>query len=184
MKELRFLLLGFAICLASGVKAQFYDGPDDIYYYVECNEQGEPYSEGYSIVLNFDGLTAANLCSKRYSGEEAEKVYDTRQNIQNNTSFYEDRVETTQYSIKYESSSPMVTYKVREYYHDATMYTPVRIEIRKFQFSTGRDKLYYISEWRNSERKIVDTGKRTFKRVDKSFFKVGRSRTPSGTMHE
>ena len=61
MKGFRFLLLAMAICLASGVKAQFYDGPDDIYYYVACDDYMKPKENGYAIVLNFDGNKACDL---------------------------------------------------------------------------------------------------------------------------
>lgn len=43
MKTKRLLFLVMAICLASGVRAQFYDGPDDIYYYVEEFNEYEDY---------------------------------------------------------------------------------------------------------------------------------------------
>ena len=38
MKAKRLLFLVMAICLASGVKAQFYDSADDIYYYLEYSK--------------------------------------------------------------------------------------------------------------------------------------------------
>ena len=85
MKAIRLLFLIMAICLTSGVRAQFYDGPDDIYYYVaEYHEHDEykstSFSAGYYtgrtlrdryedenkakvLIFNFDGTKAASLVS-------------------------------------------------------------------------------------------------------------------------
>ena len=38
MKAKRLLFLVMAICLASGVKAQFYDGHSDIYFYITAKD--------------------------------------------------------------------------------------------------------------------------------------------------
>lgn len=61
MKAKRLLLLVMAICLASGVKAQFYDEPDDIYYYVSCDGNGQVDDDGYVLIFNFDGNKACEL---------------------------------------------------------------------------------------------------------------------------
>ena len=47
-----------AICLTSGVKAQFYDCPDDIYYYVSCDKDGQVKENGSVYIFNFDGRKA------------------------------------------------------------------------------------------------------------------------------
>jgi hypothetical protein len=119
MKELRFLLLSMAICLASGVKAQFYDSADDIYYYVESYTEVEEKTQVYwngmptarwektgkvrkenanegsesVMIFNFDGMKAAELTG--YLG--GEKIYDVKKRMQENPSYYEDKVETTDY---------------------------------------------------------------------------------------
>lgn len=184
MKAKRFLLFVMAICLASGVKAQFYDSADDIYYYVICNDEEKIVETGYTLIFNFDGKKAANLAPSKLSGWHGQYVNDVKSNLRNNASFYEERVEVSDYDIIFvSSSSSNTTYKMRDEYHDATMYTDSYTYIQKFVFSSDRDKLYYVIESNHSNGKTT-TNKYTYKRVDKSFFRVGRSRTPSGTMHE
>ena len=183
MKGLRFLLLGMAICLASGVKAQFYDSADDIYYYLEYkHEYTEPQFQGlgynthvvliprvknYSeddnyaevVIFNFDGKKAAVL--------GCDQVYVIKHYMKSSSTYFEDKVETTEYGLKYESSTSNTVYTT-------TNYTP----IKSYSFSNDRSSL--IISYGNEE----SYDKHYYKKVDKSFFKVGRSRTPSGTMHE
>ena len=185
MKESRFLLLGLVICLASGVKAQFYDNADEICYYVEdyCETeeirqvywQGMPTlnwektgkitkdypKEGSEkvVIMNFDGMKAAALAGGGYDGED---IYTIKRRLQESPSYYEDKVETTEYNWKYSSSSSGVTYQQGSY-------------SRIF----SRDKSTMIQDNGSNYR-----WKRHYKRVDKSYFRVGRSRTPSSTMHE
>ena len=175
MKELRFLLLVTVICLASGVKAQFYDSADDIYYYVEW-KNGKYGADVY--IFNFDGRKACRW----YNSVVLMKDY-----LKRNPSYYEEKVETADYSfLKY------ITYNTyqegnSEYYIN-------------YQFSSDRQtlteirhyhKFEQVEEWwggypitRSVDRGFVDEVFGIYKKVDKSFFKVGRSRTPSGTLHE
>ena len=189
MKAKRLLFLVMAICLASGVKAQFYDGPDDIYYYVEEYLRHDEYkstslTSGYYtghqikeypkeerkariIVFNFDGAKAAVL--NYYNSDLVENVIST---LRNNPSYYEDKVENTEYDLKYESKSALeIVYKRKG---------------ESFMFSKDRSSLKRMYTW---EGKDCSDGKPhtfvwTYKRVDKSYFKVGRSRKPSGTMYD
>lgn len=185
MKAKRLLFLVMAICLASGVNAQFYDGPDDIYYYVEVYTESDEMvqslgplgmpslkwektgkkekkypKEGseHVMIFNFDGTKAAEL-SGYLMGTE---IYNVRKKLQDNSSYYEDKVETTVYNFKYSTSSSGTTYKDGSYL---------------LIFSSDRNTLIEDHEpawaWR-----------RYYKRVDKSYFRVGRSRTPSGKMYE
>ncbi len=188
MKAKRLLFLVMAICLASGVKAQFYDGPDDIYYYVkQCHEREETYSQlnfpyGYVTkkngrikkeipqegqenvyVFNFDGLKAAQLGGM--------SVYSVKSKLVESPSWFEDRVETTNYDWKYVSSSS-----------SGIIYKKTGDNSNTFTFSSDRNTL--IKEWYISTEDGPARFWDTYKRVDKSFFKVGRSRTPSGTLHE
>ena len=109
-------------------------------------------------IYNFDGMTAAELAG----GWNGEDIYIVKRRLQESPSYYEDKVETTEYRWKYVPSSSGVVYQNGSY---------------KRIFSHDRSKL------------IQDNGpdcrfKKYYKRVDKSYFKVGRSRTPSSTLHE
>ena len=182
MKAKRLLFLVMAICLASGVNAQFYDGPDEIYYYVcEYHEHDEyistSFTSGYYsgrtlrdkpeeneakvVIFNFDGTKAALLC---YFNSTA--VREVKSALAKTPSYYEDKVETTEYNLRYEPSSSGVTYKLNDH--------------EKFTFSSDRNTLKEV--WTYSD----GTHPRTwvYKRVNKSYFKIGRSRTPSGKMYE
>lgn len=190
MKELRFLMLGLVICLATGVKAQFYDGADDIYYYVLVNEEKDnvilnyglslgpraikngkinkkiDQSDAYVYIFNFDGNKAAELTGY-YTGESVKSV---KASLSSSPSYYEDKVETTDYDWHFVSStSEGIKYK-----------KPSREDT--FIFSTDRNSLYVKRSY--SVDVLSCEAMDTYKRVDKSFFKVGRSRTTSGTMHE
>ena len=91
MKAKRLFFLVMAICLASGVKAQFYDSADDIYYYVEYKD-GRILDDGGVFVFNFDGQKACFW---------DESVSSLKNNLKRNPSYYEDKVETTDYCLKY-----------------------------------------------------------------------------------
>lgn len=180
MKTKRLLFLVMAICLASGVKAQFYDSADDIYYYVQIYNGKGGFVEGtdrmkyakngekvwfgakgedWVRIFNFDGKKAC-CWSKSH-------VSSVKDNFKNNPNYYEDAIETTEYNVNFIScSSTEIIYKGG----DTT-----------FIFSKDRSMLTTIEEfWFNPDEIYV----RFYKKVDKSYFKTGRSRTPSGTMYE
>ena len=183
MKAKRLLFLVMAICLASGVKAQFYDGPDDIYYYVRVNNNGE-FELDYAtscFIFNFDGKRACLLNYWRdditYSPRKVKEI------MSQNPNYLLDRVETGIYDVSYISEN---TYKkegkwesnnILGYRHGTFSWT--------FNFSSDRNQMYltYV------DHDVVSTSEPStyhlkYKRVDKSFFRVGRSRTPSSTLHE
>ncbi len=183
MKAKRLLFLVMAICLASGVKAQFYDGPDDIYYYVEVYHEKDEYvstslTSGYYTgrkikeipeerkakvyIFNFDGLKAARLSSNF----TYDYVEDIKSNLKSSPSYYEDKIETTEYDVKFVSSSSSGT----KYEKGWNTYT----------FSNDRNTLRVVQTPTEGSHPCSWD----FKRVDKSYFKVGRSRTPSGKMYE
>ena len=184
MKRLRFFLFVMVICLASGVKAQFYDGPDDIYYYVETYHEKYEYvmtsfttghytdrkikerPEGDKAkveIFNFDGPKAASLTSSVVFTD----VSDVKSTLKNNPSYYEEKIETTEYDIKYVSSSSSGTKYERGYI--------------TYTFSNDRSTMRRVRNFgeKDSRDEIWD-----YKRVDKSYFRIGRSRTPSGTLYE
>ena len=178
LKRLFFIIM--VICFASGIKAQFYDGPDDIYYYVEEYYEHDEYkstsfNSGYYtgrtlrdkpennqamvMIFNFDGNKAACLGDGRVS--------IIKSNIAKNPSYYEDKIETTEYKYKYVSTSTSgVTYKL--------------LDDMKYIFSKDRNTLKVVYIFSDGSHPTTTV----YKRVNKSDFKVGRSRTPSGTIYE
>lgn len=195
MKELRFLLLGLVICLASGVKAQFYDSADDIYYYVEY-KNGDFVSDGNSNrltgnvrVFNFDGLKGAVLNKKKHGYDN---IQDVKANIKRNNIYYEDKVENTEYEMRYSGGIYKEKVEYSEYRENAnamlgTTQWILSVEF-SYKFSSDRTYCYVTCIGTNfhTATNISYDINRTFtlKKVDKSFFRVGRSRTPSGTMYE
>lgn len=169
MKANRILLLIMAICLANGVKAQFYDGPSDIYFYVTAkdnfnqsgpNEITDYYQDPVVVVFNFDGLKAVRWESH---------VSTVKKLLQKNPNYFEDQEENVEYKLQYVASSGSGTnYK---YYSFGSWTT--------LHFSVDRKVLYSNWPWKqgNSIRYV---------RVDKSYFKpnLGRSRTPKSTLYE
>ena len=190
MNKIRLLCFVMAICFTNGAKAQFYDRADEIYYYVEeyfeheeaerkitsigwifentgkmKKEEVDKY-KAYVYVFNFDGRKAAELTGflNGLTGS------DSQENLKNSPTYYEYKVENTDYGWKFESSS-----------YGETKYNRPNSN-HSYIFSSNRNTLK--EEWYNVISNEKYLCRRTFKRVDKSFFKVGRSRTPSGTLHE
>jgi len=175
MKKRRLLFIVMAICLASGVKAQFNDSADDIYYYVECDKDGQIKDNGQVYIFNFDGHKA---CYWNYV------VSSVKGYLQSNPSYFEEKVETTEYDLKYTSGN---TYRKKDG-GDA---------FRDFKFSYSRSSMTETRHWEKTEvpywnglpaygmayKKWVDDIT-NYKKVEKSFFKIGRSRTPNNTMYE
>lgn len=205
MKQLRVLMFALAICFASGVKAQFFDSADEIYYYEEFYVYYEKTKAIYYLgmasatfektgkiekkmyhetgyvprisVWNFDGRKAAML------GLDSKS--EVKENMKKSSSYYEDLVETKDYDWKYTSDSSYLrekksenTWMISYLPGYGTIYERGKGEI--VIFSSDRNKMYklYQDDFTGC-CKIIEC-----KRVDKSDFKVGRSRTPSGTLHE
>lgn len=180
MKAKRLLFLVMAICLASGVRAQFYDSADEIYYYVECDKNDQIKENGQVYIFNFDGRKACCWSSS---------VSSIKSSLQNNPSCYEEKVETTEYDLKYTSGN---TYRKDngggEYRDYNFSYSRSSLTIHRhyqetvvpeqWAFGIGMVKLYGMAhkEWMDKTT--------TYKKVEKSFFKIGRSRTPTSTMYD
>ena len=190
MTEFRFLLLVMAICLASGVKAQFYDSADDIYYYVQCDKYGEIMQDGLVLIFNFDGKKAVVLNQHEIYFDLIKTV---KTNIKSNPNYYEDKVETEEYNLNYSSyNTYSMNVECSGYVENANpMFgTSEAIYSRTYtyEFTNSRNdceqkisgSTVYVAWGRSSNTNSVTK----YKKVDKSFFKVGRSRTPNGTMHE
>lgn len=170
MKAKRLLFLVMAICLASGVKAQFYDSADDIYYYVEdvtkktivTRDNGTTYTlaapnDPGAWIFNFDGR---NACGFGYGGVSMVKGY-----LKENPNYFEEKIETEEYDVVFsEATATEIIYKSG---------------ISTFKFSKDRKTLVIKSHYSWGE---IWTS--YYNKVDKSYFKVGRSRTPSNTLHE
>lgn len=184
MKAKRLLFLVMAICLASGVKAQFYDSADDIYFYVKEYQERDEYvstsftsgyytgrrlktkpeeNKAHVLVFNFDGTKAAHL-GRGWAGTT---VSDVKSVLSGNPLYYEDLTENTEYYVKYDSSSSNeVIYKDGYGSNDT------------YIFSKDRNTLKLVQSIDNHSILTV------YKRVDKSYFKIGRSRTPNSSLHE
>lgn len=197
MKAKRLLFLVMAICLASGVKAQFYDSADDIYYYVEYKD-GNYVTDGNVLIFNFDGKKACKL------GDSI--VRSLKDLMKTNPNYYDEKVETSEYDFVYKYLSGVVYERKcdpRRYVRYPSWNVTEIVDETKYEryaFSSDRslcyDKSYTVSDILETtyldlngsfHTKRSETEKspvRTYKKVEKSFFRVGRSRNPSGTMHE
>lgn len=184
------MLLGLAICLASGVKAQFYDSADDIYYYVELDKNGQVKENGRVIVINFDGNKACDLSGLLQYRIEVGHIIksgcyvdDVKRNIQTSITYYEDKVETTDYKLRYVSGNKYQGETNNlSWTNDFTGNYCWLKETHTFDFTSDRNTMTDNIEQKTHQGTIYDTVR--FVKVEKSFFKVGRSRTPSGTLHE
>ncbi|MBQ9672025.1 MAG: hypothetical protein IJV34_04140 [Prevotella sp.] len=185
MEAKKLLFLVMAICLASGVKAQFYDSADEIYYYVAYEQEGNDSKFGYRkqdilpqyvnvYVLNFDGMKAAPLST--YGGGDPIGV--VKRNLKSNPTHYDDKVETALYEWEYVTATggeTIYTYPLDNTETSKTAYC----------FSRDRSILSRKYEYKKSYHFPRDGWEITrYKRVDKSYFKTGRSRTPSSGMYE
>lgn len=173
MKRLRFLLLVAAICLASGVKAQFYDSANDIYYYVEC-KNGQLLEDGKVFIFNFDGRKAAVLGNTTVKGVKSV--------LSNNSSFYEDKVEVTEYDTKFTRKTSAGTEYITASEHDTSTGLNGNIffitTYYNLVFSSDRQNLSATFRYEGTDG-VSPGGYKTvtnYKRVDKSFFRVGRRR--------
>lgn len=193
MNKMRLLCLVMAICFTNGAKAQFYDRADEIYFYA-AYEDGGFVEKPAVIVFNFDGRKAAIL-NWNESGLSWTGIEDIKSKMKISTNYFEQQVETTDYDLKYVSYNK---YSVSKRYVGVCQNAnPVFgssevIDERNiiFEFSSSRDYCDVVEEgttifpnWPPHLNRSF-TYKYKYKRVDKSFFKVGRSRTPSGTLHE
>lgn len=168
MKAKRLFFFVMAICLANGVKAQFYDSAEDIYYYVGYRNGN--YTNGCRI-LNFDGTKACILNEYFYTENNPVCYYtvkEVRDLIRNSPSYIEEQIEKGDYKIKFVSPN---TYMYS--YDDQLGHN-----VQTLKFSLDRNFMYETIKYGSHESVVK------FKRVDKSYFKSGRSRTPSGTMYE
>lgn len=176
MKGLRFLLLGLVICLASGVKAQFYDSANDIYFYLEESRDGKTSTNPYVRIFNFDGRKACELANH--------SPKDVQSNLKANLDYYGELVETTRYELEYESASYGTRYKNTS----TTSTTGMGGETwwwnttRYYDFSSNRSTLTLKSKTRTetydfgpmqgiNPRESESTT--VYRKVDKSYFLNG-----------
>ena len=86
MKELRLLLLGLAICLASGVKAQFYSSES-----VYCYQYVKTVNDGISSKLNRTMFYFVNFQNDMMGCTTESSLQRVRQNLLENPDYYKDR---------------------------------------------------------------------------------------------
>lgn len=180
MKAKRLFFLVMAICLASGVKAQFYDSADDIYYYVEVKD-GEFVSPYPSVMIfNFDGQKASflNRISIGVDGLPA-----IRDNIKSNFNYYEEKVDNAEYDMYYDRSKNAYCLQFTTSY-GYNIYGQAISSRWDYTVSFSSDRKYCYSKIKVTNPQSSNTEIETLKRVDKSYFKSGRSRTPNGTLYE
>jgi len=166
MKAKRLLFLAMVICLANEAKAQFYDGPDDIFYYLSEKYKAYPTNPTWDrsvCVFNFDGKKACQWGFGACSADGNYIITLMKDKFKENPNYFEDAVETADYDVEFVTSHPQTLYQ-REY----------RGRVIKYYFSSDREEMTEIT----LDRVLK------FKRVEKSFFKTGRSRKPSSTLHE
>lgn len=187
----KFLLVVMAMCLTGVMKAQFYDDADDIYYYVEYKNGDFRKS---CRVLNFDGTKACILNEYRDSGihgistnDYYYNVDEIKSQIQQKSDYYEELVELKEYRLTYSSTASAYTYSntLRVPSTDVWGNASDLIDnyVHKITFSGDRS-LMYDTRTIKSNHAANGTDVITYKRVDKSYFKVGRQRTPSNKMYE
>ena len=185
MKTKRILFLAMSKCLASGAKAQFYDSADEICYYVlyesERNDSRFGHEKSATLpqhvtvyVFNFDGKKAAEL-NTYGSGDDLGLV---KRNLSFNPTHYDEKVETAVYDFEYDSTTG----------GEITYVRPIENTGKDkitFRFSRDRNMLQRIYEYKKSYYSLSEGCEiMRYKRVDKSYFKTGRSRTPSSGMYE
>ena len=122
-------------------------------------------NDASTLILNFDGKKAACLCPA------FTKVKDIKTALSNNSSVYDNKVETAIYDWEFVSSSYEGTIYKEPYHSD-------------YNYLFLSDRTYLTITIKGHDTYWDSIEKTTFKKVDKSYFKVGRSRTPSSTLHE
>lgn len=180
-RKKKFLLLACFVCTHALSFAQFYDSADDIYFYVDDTS-----NPNRCFVFNFDGTRACAL--NQYSetttfysfyGQNVgsytnyQTVNAVRYKIKQNPNYYEDRVENLDYKMYYNSSASSASYTVYNFKRNCNQTTITDT----FKFSSDRSYLY--SNYGGGRE-----GTRKYIRVDKSFFRTGRSRNVGGGMYE
>ncbi len=190
MKVKRLLFLVMAICLASGVKAQFYDSADEIYYYVEYKDGDFVTTPKADVMIfNFDGRKAALLNRDASLGyiPPIAQYSDVCKNTGRSINYYEERVENVSYDVYYDSNKRAYYLEFksemgRDILTGASDYMYYEYE---FTFSSNREMCYMKVSQRNPPYNGFNSSwTKTLKKVSKNYFKSGRSRTPSGTMYE
>ena len=179
MKGLRFLLLGISMCLTSGVKAQFYDSADDIYYYLKCDKNGQidEGDLGRALIFNFDGKNACVLCLREDEYQLYPPYLDYVQNIiSQNPNYLLDRISNGVYDTKHVSGNTYIR-KGKYNYNDEDLEPSYRYGSFEWTLKFSNDrKTLDLTIWYNNQGGYSWTESSTYKQVDKSFLKVGRSR--------
>jgi len=157
----------FVFCVKVG-SAQFYDGADDIYFYVNVKEPV------WCIVLNFDGDKATCFSSGmegyQFSRNKVSEILNSNQR------YYEDRTQDALYKMNYTNLFDGVAYmwSVRRDGLYGSWYDSYVME-----FSDDRGTLFYKCYPQNTSptRNTKPSKTETYKKVSKSeFLTRGRRR--------
>lgn len=168
MKAKRLLFIVIVIFLASGMNAQFYDGPDEIYFYLEESRDGKTTNNPNVRVFNFDGQKACELA--------CESPKEVQRHLKEDTDFYGKKVETTKYELEYSTSERC--YKCRKEQYTSTYSGDPCLNIHNltYKFSSDRKSLNFESQFKSNVvgATLVDiTSFSGYRKVDKSYFLNG-----------
>lgn len=109
MKAKNLFFLAIAICIASGVKAQFYD--DEVYYFLQAGKSLSDRSATIAIVY-FKGK---NIACENLAGNNLEKI---QKNLKKSSTYYEDHLKEKgrRYTYNSENStSQKITYIIPQH---------------------------------------------------------------------
>lgn len=205
MKQLLFTLV--VLLSATMAYAQIEDPADEIHYFVKCEKSDimidgalpKVHDNTEVLIFNFDGEKA---CLLNYVPERGVDVLKkVKQNMRTNPNYYEDLVETNDYDVEYEGVE-LFTYLYKFDWQQITHETITGngLEIKHFysdkyyiqNYGSGPTSLRRVSDWIffcPAYPLFPDAGKHIvtetyFKKVPKSFFRSGRSKTPNKKLIE
>lgn len=179
MKAKGLLFIVMALCLTSGVRAQFYDGPNDIYYYVVETEDGTPVSKSDKNVwvFNFDGRKACQLA--------IDGLKSAQTHLRENPDYYGAMVENKKYDMEYTSSSYGICYVLKDVWEFTTDAWGTRTVYQTNTYTFSRDRTSLtVEDKRNATGPTGNSKglhKYVLRKVDKNyilngFFGEGRQR--------
>lgn len=165
-------MLFMMMCVVYTAKAQFYDSANEIYFYKADNSEN---SNAYVLVFNFDGRKAALL--------EQTTCASIQSNLKNDMDYYGKLVETTDYSLKYESSASGTRYTTEKTYSTTGLWLPGETwwhnTTTNYDFSSSRYTLTVSSKTISQSYEIAQVAganpstresTSTYTKVDKNYF--------------
>ena len=204
MKQLLFTMVIFISVTMS--YAQIEDRADEIHYFVKCEEsdlmfdtEPEVHDNTEVLIFNFDGKKA---CLLNYvPGIGVDVLKKVKQNMRTNPDYYEDLVETNDYDVKYVTAE-LFTYVYQLDRQEISHETITGNGLEIIHYYSDKYYIRYFDSAPSSLKRVSDwvfycpayplfpgAGKHIitenhFMKVPKSFFRSGRSKTPSKKMIE